>query len=217
MNVCAACCSRSSSLERCEAVLSWCWTLVRRCSRSLLFALSMRPRSEMPTPTRMPMIRARKTAASEATWYRRSNISELRGSLAQRVQAIQRRAGQGAAQADEERAADGELDLGSRRLTRGEPELRVEALPGHVPADTLERVDRENDERSGHIGPAQERRPRSAVQAPAGAGGQPAPVWLDPRNAGPPVREVERLGEEPPDVLAGGEELTRGGDGGHRA
>src|SRR4029077_2772587 len=35
--------------------------------------LSTNPRPEIPTPTRMPTISARKTAEREAMWYRRSS------------------------------------------------------------------------------------------------------------------------------------------------
>src|SRR5215208_2775953 len=109
------------------------------------------------------MIRARKTAASDATWYRRSNISELRGSLAQRVQPTERVAGQRAPEPDEKRPADGEL--GGRALVAcgRERELHVEPLAGHVPGQAIRAFNRKDDERSGHFGPANQARTHSAV------------------------------------------------------
>src|SRR6266496_204405 len=115
MYVWAARCSRARSPERWDALLSCFVRFATRDSSKVFLYLSTRPRSERPTPTRIPMIRARKTAASDATWYRRSNISELHGSLAQRVQPVQRVPRQRAPQADEERGADGQLRLGARR------------------------------------------------------------------------------------------------------
>jgi hypothetical protein len=50
-----------------DALWSSCrWYFATCSSRNFVFWLSTGP--EMPTPTRIPMISARKTAASEATW-----------------------------------------------------------------------------------------------------------------------------------------------------
>src|SRR5213080_4147552 len=110
----------------------------------------------------MPMIRARKTAASEATWYLRSNISELRGSLAQRVQPVERVARQGAPQAHEEWAADGQNDVRAVVAGAGEGQLDVDALAGHVPGDTGGRLDGHDHECACHVGAADQARAHPA-------------------------------------------------------
>src|SRR5215470_16122842 len=131
MNVWAAACSRFS-LPACLAFWSSrLWRLATSRSRSPLRALSTG--SEIPTPTRMPTIRARKTAASEATWYRRSNISELRGSLAQRMQAVERVPRQRTLEPDQKRPADGEHNVRAVGRCVRELDLHVEALGDHLP------------------------------------------------------------------------------------
>ena len=63
----AARCSRSESAERFDAWSSCVRSCATRDSSSVFLAWSRRPRSAMPTPTRIPITSARKTAVSEAT------------------------------------------------------------------------------------------------------------------------------------------------------
>src|SRR6266540_4074001 len=215
MYVRAASCSRPRFPACCDVWSSCVCSFATRLSSSRVFALSTSPRSEMPTPTRMPMIRARKTAASEATWYRRSNISELRGSLAQGVQTAERVAGQGASQPDEKRPADGELGGRAIVVCAGECQLHVEPFSGHVPGQATRWLDREQDERAGHLGVANQARAQRAVERPTRTGSETPPVGVHARDTRPPVRKVMRLGKEAPDILACREELPGGRVSGH--
>ena len=58
-------------------------------------------------------------------------------------------------------------------------------------------------------------RPHRRVQLPARGRRKAAAVGRDRRDAGPPVREVMRLGEEQPDILQGREQLAGLRVGGH--
>src|ERR1043166_6552601 len=97
----------------------------------------------MPTPTRIPIRSARKTAASDATWYRRSNIVTLclRASLAQGVQARQRPVQLGSSDAAEKWGVDGQLGARAVGCRFGEPQLDVDAGVDELPRDELGSLD----------------------------------------------------------------------------
>src|SRR5689334_4935942 len=161
----AASCSRLR-VPACLALWSSCLCrLATSCSSSDFRALSTG--CEIPTPTRMPTISARKTAASEATWYRRSNISELRGSLAQRMQPVERIARQRSPQPNEEGPADGEHGVGAVRGCARELDLHVEAFADQLPLGPVRRLDRDHDQGACHVGASDEAGLVAAVERPA--------------------------------------------------
>src|SRR5437588_565417 len=82
----------------------------------------------------------------------------------------------------------------------------VDPVAGELERDVLRRGGLEDEERAGRARPPEERRPRRAMNLPPCPGGEAAAVGLDGLDARPPVREVVRLGEEGPDVLARREE-----------
>jgi hypothetical protein len=67
-NVCAARCAFASSAFRVVAESRRFFRSAIRSFRSERSLSLTNPFPEIPTPTRMPMISARKTATSEATW-----------------------------------------------------------------------------------------------------------------------------------------------------
>src|SRR5579864_668606 len=105
--------------------------------------------------------------------------------------------------APEESAFDREHRLGPVRSLRRELELRLEPFAQELERESPQGNDLVHDEHGRRIRPLEVAR---ALHLPARSFGEPAPVRLDAGDAGPPVRQVVRLGDEAPDVLDRGEE-----------
>src|SRR5262245_5468081 len=95
-----------------------------------------------------------------------------------------------------------------------EQKRRFDLVVGEEQADALLLADVEPDDRSRRLGPAEERAYQPAGlspgdELPARARREPSAVRPDRVHARPPVGEVQRLGQEAPDVRRGREQLAR--------
>src|SRR5919201_1781531 len=196
----------------------WTWTLRLRAFRSRPSEAATIP---LPRPeTTPPVTNTYFVARSVVTLSPRdANVpcsagrhvsprSELGRRLDERVQAVERSVREGAAEADQPGAGDGERrdrPVGRRGL---EPELGLDPLARELEDEPLRPRGRGHEEHPARVRAAEEARPVRAANLPARAGGEAAAVGLDGRDAGPPVGEVARHREKGPHVLARGEELA---------
>ena len=88
-------------------------------------------------------------------------------------------------------------------------QLDVQPLAGQVEGEALVEVDRDHDERAAHVRLAEERGTVLADDVPARPRREAATVGLEPADAGPPVGQVVRLGQQLPDVRPRREQLAR--------
>jgi hypothetical protein len=106
------------------------------------------------------------------------------------------------------RTLDGESRKGVTAWPRREPKLGVEVLLQVVPAEPEGRFNRGDDDHPFSAGASQEPRRAATGHLPASAFGEAAPVGANRRVLGPPVGEVVRFGDEPPDIVWAREQLS---------
>src|SRR5262245_21814238 len=152
-------------------------------------------------PPALSHSRARRASRMRGSARRSGRGLRLLPGAKERVEPQERAPGIRAPETDQPRTVDEERHLRPLLVERLKRELRVDPVARELERDPLHGLDVEDEQR-----PRRERlaEPVGAVRPddlPARARGEPAAVRLDAGDVRPPVGEVVRLREEPPDVL----------------
>src|SRR6266852_3311196 len=101
------------------------------------------------------------------------------------------------------------VEPGEGLLRQGATQLDLHPFAAQLEREALVRLDGDDEQGPAHVRLAEEGGAVLADDMPARAGREAAAVGLQAADPGPPVRQVVRLRQHAPDVLARREQLAR--------